>query len=319
MVLPQPVALNGNALRRDELDRVYMHSSALHCVSPGTWGETLPCAPILNCRISHSTPVLVRRWRNISPDIDQAALDHHFLSIHLGGPKRLLRTGEGIKCSREVEDGAHSVVPAGAAFQWNTVGPVDFAHVYVAPNALNALIAETFDRDPARIEFRECLGKSDQLVRSLALTLLEEMVGSDLHRAYVDDIVQLLLSRLLCLHSDVKRSKTCAQHTLAPFRLRRALEFIEANLKEPVGVAEIAAASGISPFHFSRAFRQTTGRPPYAYLLERRIARSKELLRNCDLKLLAIATQCGFTSLSQFSRMFRHHAGGTPTRYRNDC
>lgn len=296
-----------------------MLSEMPRTLPPALWAETLSGSPILDRCLANPTPIVVRRWRDIEPDIDQVALDQHFLSIHLGGSKRLTRNGEGGQNACDVNHGAHSVVPAGAAFKWNTVGPVDFAHIYVAPEALDTLIAETFDRDPARVKLRECLGKTDPLITTLAMSLLEELEGADLHRAYVDEIVRLLLSRTLCLYTDVKRSSAFARHTLAPFRLRRAVEFIEANLSQHVGVAEIAAASGISPYHFSRAFRQTTGLPPYAYLLERRVARSKELLRDCDLKLVSIAEQCGFTSLSQFSRMFRHHCGSTPTRYRNDC
>ena len=287
-------------------------------LSPAAWGERLSGLPVLDRSWSQTSPVIVRRWQNISPQIDQVALDHHFLSVHLGGPKRLLRCGDGSNNTIDVSDGAHSIVPAGAAYLWDTVGPVDFAHLYVAPETLDALITEKFDRDPSHIELHESLGKHDPLVRMLTISLLEELRGDDVHRCYVDDIVDLLLSRVLCLHSDVKLSQSYARHALAPFRLRRALEFIEANLRQPIGVGEIAAASGISPYHFSRAFRHATGRPPYAFLLERRVARSKELLRSYDLKLSYIAEQCGFTSLSQFSRMFRHHVGSTPTRYRND-
>ena len=296
-----------------------MTSTTIHTVPPAIWGETLSGTPILDRSLSHSIPIVVRRWRDIAPEIDQHALDQHFISVHLGGPKRLIRKGEGKTCSSDVENGVHSVVPFGAAFRWNTIGPVDFAHIYVAPATLHGMIAETFDRDPARIELHETLGSSDPLIRALAFSLLEEMESGDLHHAYVDEIVRLLLLRMLCLHSDVTLSESVARLSLAPFRLRRALEFIEANLNQPVGVADIAAASGISPYHFSRAFRHATGLPPYAYLLERRVAHSKNLLRDGNLTLRMIAEESGFSSLSQFSRMFRHCCGSTPTHYRNNC
>jgi AraC family transcriptional regulator len=281
------------------------------------WSKSLSGAPVLDRQVSTLVPALVRRWQGIEPEIDQASLDQHFISIHLGGPKRLFRRGEGSQQTRDVADGAYSVVPAGAAFHWNTEGPVDFVHIYLNPAVVDQVIANTFDRDPSAVILGERLGETDPLIESLARTLLDELSCQNVQLAYLDDVLHLLLCRLLRLHSNAQRSERVARHVLAPFRLRRATEFIEANLSNPIGVAEIAAASGISAYHFSRAFRQTTGRPPYAYLIDRRIAAAKALLYCDDAPLTQIARQCGFASLSQFSRMFRRETGATPTMFRD--
>ncbi|MDQ2765421.1 MAG: AraC family transcriptional regulator [Pseudomonadota bacterium] len=288
-------------------------------LSPHKWGASLSGAPVLDRPINAFIPGLIRRWQSISPDIEQGALDQHFVSIHLGGPKRLSRRGEGSAQSRDVPTGAYSVIPAGAAFRWTTEGPVDFTHIYFTPDALNRVIGETFDRDPSRVVLAETLGEQDPLLTTIALSLIEELSGGDEDCAYLDDLMHLLLCRTLRLHSDVAVIIDRARHALAPFRLRRAIDFIEGNLAAPIGVPEIATACGVSPYHFSRAFRQATGRPPYAFLIERRIARAKTLLATkCD-PLSDIARQCGFASLSQFSRAFRRDAGTTPTLFRDRC
>lgn len=286
-------------------------------MAPSAWSETLSGSPILDKPIAALVPAHLRRWQGIAPDIEQAALDHHFVSIHLGGAKRLHRRGEGHSQSRDVADCAYSVIPAGSAFSWTTEGPVDFAHIYFAPSTLDHVIAEAFDRDPSRITFGDALGEEDLLTGSLALALIDELSGDDANRAYLDDLMHLLLCRMLRLHANVHDITDRARHALAPFRLRRAFEFIEENIAAPIGVTEMATASGVSPYHFSRAFRQTTGRPPYAYLLDRRIAKAKALLAESDASLTTIARQCGFTSLSQFSRMLRRDTGITPTRFRD--
>ena len=262
-------------------------------------------------------PALVRRWQGIDPEIDQSALDHHYISIHLGGAKRLRRTGEGARQSRETVSGAHSVVPAGAAFQWSTEGPVDFAHLYFDPAAFDRVIEEAFGRDPARVDLHEALGVADALIASIASALLDELQTGNAQRAYLDDLMHLLAVRLLRLHSNAGEVGNGAVQLLAPFRLRRAVDFIEENLAAPIGVAEIAMAAGISAYHFSRAFRQATGRPPYAFLLERRLVKAKHLLGEREGSLTHIAQACGFTSLSQFSRTFRRGTGVAPSCYRN--
>lgn len=288
-------------------------------LAPDAWGKCLSGAPLLDRAVTALVPTLVRRWRGIDPQISQAALDRHFVSIHLGGAKRLYRHGEGHHQTRDVADAAYSIVPAGAAFEWNTEGPVDFAHIYFDTAVVDHVIANAFDRDPASIALQEGLGDRDPLLGTLALSLLSEVDGPIRNRAYLDDLTHLLLCRLLRLHSNADRSTSGARHTLAPFRLRRAIEFIETNLSRPIGVSEIATASGISAYHFSRAFRHATGRAPYAYLTERRIGRAKAMLSKPEPSLTKIATHCGFASASQFSRTFRQETGMTPSAFRGRC
>jgi AraC family transcriptional regulator len=284
-------------------------------LTPATWSARLSAAPILDRSVKALVPGLVRRWQGIDPDIDQAALDSHFISLHLGGAKRLRRRGEGKNLCCETAGDAHSIVPAGASFHWQTDGPVDFVHIYFAPATLAGVIAETFDRDPARVSLQDALGERDPLLATLARSLLDELSDDGGSCAYLDDLMHLIACRALRLHSNVSASANRAQHALAPFRLRRAIDFIEEHLPEAIGVTEIAQASGVSPFHFSRAFRQATGKPPYAYLLERRIARARAMLASGG-SLGEIARLCGFASLGQFSRAFRRETGMTPTLFR---
>lgn len=275
-------------------------------------------SPILDRMTGGAVPALVRRWRGIEPDIDQRSLDQHYLSIHLGGAKRLHRTGEGSRLVRESATNAHSFIPAGAAFQWSTEGPIDFMHVYFTPTTVDRFVGASFDRDPRTVELGDCLGVDDPLIGSLATALLGELGSDDgPQQAFVDDVLHLLLFQVLRRHSNARTSGARKPYALPPYKLRRALEFIESQLAQPIGVTEIAAACETSTFHFSRAFRQATGLPPYAYLLERRVAKARQLLATSVMPLTQVAADCGFGGLSQFSRMFRQATGMSPGGYRN--
>lgn len=284
--------------------------------SPHSWGQSLSGPPVLDEVVSGPVPSIVRRWKGVAPDIDQAALDHHFVSIHLGGAKLLRRRGEGKTAERDVRSGAHSVVPAGAAFRWETAGPIDFAHFYFKPKVVDHVVASGFNRDPINIQIEDALGDADDMITSLALGLLEELESDERQQCYVEDMLHLLLCRILRLHSNARQTSPLAKHALAPFRLRRALDFIEAHLGSQISVEDIAAASGVSRFHFSRAFHETTGSAPYAFLLGRRIALGKMLLTDDSLPLANIATQSGFTNLGQFSRIFKRVTGSCPSSFR---
>lgn len=294
-----------------------MDSLATTRTTPVSWGETLGGRPTLDVHVGGAVPAHVRRWRDIPPAIDQSSLDQHYLSVHLGGSKRLHRTGDGHRQTRDTQVAAHSIVPAGAAFRWLTEGPVDFMHLYFDPKTIDHFVADSFDRDPRSARLRECLGESQQLIDTIAASVLAEVTSDNgVQQAYLDDLMHLLLFQVLRCYSDAASVPTLNQHTLAPHRLRLAIEFIESQLAQSIGVADIAAAAGMSAFHFSRAFRTTTGAPPYAYLLDRRIAAAKRRLAEPGLPLATVAHECGFNNASQFSRMFKAATGRTPSDYR---
>ena len=103
---------------------------------------------------------------------------------------------------------------------------------------------------------------------------------------------------------------------LAPGRLRSVLEHIDAHLARRLVVAELAAVARLSPFHFCRVFRRSTGLSPHRFIVERRIERACTLVRDSDQPFAEIATTVGFADQSHFSRTFARVARETPRRYR---
>jgi AraC family transcriptional regulator len=103
---------------------------------------------------------------------------------------------------------------------------------------------------------------------------------------------------------------------LSPRRLARAVEFMRQHLADDIGVKEIAAAASLSAFHFARAFRNTTGMPPYRCLLHCRVTKVRELLSIGDRPLAEIAAAAGFADQSHMTNVFRRLAGMTPSQYR---
>jgi AraC family transcriptional regulator len=78
----------------------------------------------------------------------------------------------------------------------------------------------------------------------------------------------------------------------------------------------LAKESGYSRVHFVRMFRAATGYTPHNYLLKLRLDRARELLASPTLSLTDIALECGFSSHSHLSRVFRQALGATPSEYR---
>jgi AraC-like DNA-binding protein len=98
--------------------------------------------------------------------------------------------------------------------------------------------------------------------------------------------------------------------------LLRAKDLADARYREPIEVADMAGAAGLSKAHFSREFRRTFGESPHHYLLTRRLERAATLLRMTDWTVGEICVSVGFLSLGSFTTSFKQVFGETPTAYR---
>lgn len=98
--------------------------------------------------------------------------------------------------------------------------------------------------------------------------------------------------------------------------MRRVDDFIQANLSKKITVVTLAAVAGLSPTHFSRAFRETTGRAPYQYITIMRLQRVAELVEDRSLVLGEIANKTGFSTHSQMTAIIKQHWGLTPSDLR---
>ena len=103
---------------------------------------------------------------------------------------------------------------------------------------------------------------------------------------------------------------------LKPDRLARVLERIEHGLHEPLQITHLAEAACLSPFHFARMFKHTTGKSPHAYVTEKRMALARELLANTSLPIAEVSRRAGYRTQAHFTGVFRQHTGVTPRRFR---
>ncbi len=99
-------------------------------------------------------------------------------------------------------------------------------------------------------------------------------------------------------------------------RLRRVLAYISSHLDEEIRLRTLAAIADLSVYHFAKAFRESAGLPPYRFVLEARIRRAEELLRETEQPILQIALATGFSDPSQFARQFRRLVGTAPSDFR---
>jgi AraC-like DNA-binding protein len=104
--------------------------------------------------------------------------------------------------------------------------------------------------------------------------------------------------------------------TLPTCRLRRVTEYIQQNLDKDLRLAELAALVYMSPYHFARLFKCSTGVPPHRFVVRQRIAGARAFLATQERTIAQISRMVGFRTPSHFTTVFRRATGVTPRRYR---
>jgi len=99
-------------------------------------------------------------------------------------------------------------------------------------------------------------------------------------------------------------------------RLRRVTEYIRQNLDKGLSLGELAAVVCMSPYHFARLFKYSTGVPPHRFVVRQRIAQARAWLARPELSIAQISRLVGFRTPSHFTTVFRRLSGVTPRRYR---
>lgn len=286
--------------------------------APTEWPWAIGARPLVS---SESTPwrgALLRSWSGTSPVMVQPPLDHHYLVMHLGGAKRVNRSRDGAPLSTVVDDGSLTLVPAGTAYHWRTEGPIAFAHLYLRPQDLDRVCAESIERESRLRDVVDRVGCRDRVLEPAFQRMLDEIRLADEPSALLlDSLLESVCLRLALRHmSQAGGAVALSAESLAPHRLRRVIELIDAHFDRDLRLADLVAAAGTSQFHFSRAFQLATGESPYRYLMRRRMDFARVLLLAGDGSLAEVSAACGFNSRRQFSVMFKRMLGVGPKRFR---
>ena len=129
-----------------------------------------------------------------------------------------------------------------------------------------------------------------------------------------DELVRRIYARVF--HARFGAPALVLPGELEQDRLKRVTEFVEAYLGEPLTLTSLARCAALSPFHFARAFKRTTGWAPHQFVTIRRIERARHLLMRTRESVESIAAAVGFSNLSHFRRLFRAHTGILPSDLR---
>jgi AraC family transcriptional regulator len=260
--------------------------------------------------------VRVHRARVLPGRMLEHSVAFHEVSINLGGrltTEKISASGKLIRTKGA--PGNLCITPAGQIIGASWDKTLDNLGISFDPDFVRRTAIE--NRFNSSFEFAEIYKEKDSLIEHIGLALLAEAESeTPSGRLYADSLVQTLTLHLLKNYSTANLKQENAHGGLSGYRLRRVKEFINANLETDLSLAEIAAASDLSQYHFARAFRTTTGLTPQQYLMRQRVERAKELLAKNDLPIVEISLRTGFKNQSHFTTLFRKYTKFTPKLWR---
>jgi AraC family transcriptional regulator len=225
------------------------------------------------------------------------------------------RLGNGTTKVRQLDPGSVFVF-ADDDFTW---AENDSAYAGVALGFDEHSLAELADQIGAPMpELRSAHFESDDdlllITKLMARELLSSGPGADLYR---DSLATVAKIHLLRRYSGIKPNYVRTGGALASAEVRLLRDYMLAHLHENLSLEQLGRMVNLSPYHFARLFKASTGKPPHRYLTELRIGRAREMLVGTRLPISTIAWRVGFSSVSQFGLQFRRLTGAPPSSFRS--
>ncbi|MEJ1975921.1 MAG: AraC family transcriptional regulator [Acetobacteraceae bacterium] len=154
----------------------------------------------------------------------------------------------------------------------------------------------------------------ERLIQALSVT---EAMSVELARLYAHTLCLAILARAhgrpLINRTGTRKRSVVA---LPQWRLKRVTNYIEAHMAEPIRLADLAKAAGLTRMYFAAQFRAAVGICPHQYLVRERVRHAQTLLLDSNRTVLDVALSVGFQTQAHFTAVFRRFVGETPHRWR---
>ncbi len=288
-----------------------------------THGRALRSA---NRLISHSPEA---GWRSLYAAIfeeaplatEEPAIGHPALIYHISRPTHVTREILGEKPERAlIGPRRFCLTPGDANTRWEHAGNPEILQIYLRKSAYEQAAEQMYGLDGTQTGIVPRFAVVDPLLEQLALAIMAALRdGTADDRLYIETMAQMISVHLLRMHSTrAKKVKEVASDGLTRQRMRRLLEYIDANLGGDLSLEAMAAEVDISPCYLSHVFKDALGQSPHQYVLGRRVERAKGMLRDTALPIAEVALTAGFSSQSHLSTWFRRLVGVSPGAYRRE-
>jgi AraC family transcriptional regulator len=261
--------------------------------------------------------VLLRAYRYTGLDVIVPPVRDFTIVSYRGGATFMERRCDGAWTRTHCEPGDVSLLTRSERSHWRWTEAIDVSHVYLTETLVSAVCTEIMDRCVADVHLHDVLKAHDPVVTAAVAAITREAQQKALGGAlYVEAVATQLAVHLLRKYASVAFREPRDQGRLSPVQVRRLREYIDSRLHESPNLETLAGVAGMGMWSFARHFRESFGRTPHAYIIERRIDRAQRLLAQGRMPIKEVASDCGFADQAHMTRVFRTHLGTTPAALR---
>jgi len=247
-------------------------------------------------------------------DVVEPMADHVIMTYPAGSQRLERRTGKSVAIAT-ARPGVVTVIPAGSTSRWDIHQPMNVVQLYLPHKTLERVAGEADTAAPR--DLLERTGHSDLITSRLLMSAADVLEGSAaLDALFRQQLTDLLATRLLASHVGSPTTFQSVLGGLSPTALRRAIERLCSDSDADVSLAALASDAGLSRFHFCRAFKESTGLSPHAWLRQHRLEQAMNMLRDTDTSVVSVAAALGYASQTAFAAAFRKLTGETPSNWR---
>ena len=143
----------------------------------------------------------------------------------------------------------------------------------------------------------------------------EVLTGREHGALFVDTTVLAIVSRVIGLATRAGISQSSSRR-LDARTMALITEYVESNVDSAIRMKTLANITGLNEYEFARQFRAKTGKPPYQWVIDRRLDRAEQMLKRSEHSLADIAYACGFSSQAHMTSLFSRKRGVTPLQLR---
>jgi AraC family transcriptional regulator len=211
--------------------------------------------------------------------------------------------------------GTVTVIPAGSSSRWDIYQPLSVLQLYLPQTTLDRVAHEA--GTTASGDLVERTAHPDPITSRLLVSAADALEGcAVLDALFRHQLTDLLTTRLLVAHAGLPATFQPVMGGLSPKVLCRTIERLRSDSDADVSLAALAADAGLSRFHFCRAFKESTGLSPHAWLRQHRLEQAMNMLRDTDVSVVSVAATLGYSSQTAFAAAFRKLTGESPSDWR---
>jgi AraC family transcriptional regulator len=298
-------------------------------VAPGARQSELPVvdrcpADVEMARVLRTAPLrmasdlsngAIAHWKHGAlHDVVEPMADHVVMTYPAGAQRLERRTGKSVAIGT-ARPGVVTIIPAGSSSRWDIPGLVNVVQLYLPHPTLKRVAGEADTAAPD--DLLERTGHPDLITSRLLMSAADVLDGSEaLDALFRHQLTDLLATRILAAHTGSPTAFQPAVGGLSPKALRRAIERLRSDSDGDVSLAALARDAELSRFHFCRAFKESTGLSPHAWLRQHRLEQAMNMLRDTDASIVSVAAELGYASQTAFAAAFRRLTGETPSDWR---